>query len=130
MLQLEKEMRWEIQTSYYYSNLNCRSWRFLCHKLGLGDKKRITYERFKAIKLEKDHYDRLLEVWREYGRYSVKTRGHAIQDIIALLIAVGFLVCILLTKCYYPWALLAFLIIPLLITVLGRHYGWWLRRYS
>lgn len=125
MLRLDRINKYETNARYYYSNLTNASLKWLTRNLSLQEQLRgDEYERFRETvgKKRKNFYRLLLDVWRTFGRDSVGSRGHSIQDASAFGAITILLTIVLSTSCW-PTSLLALL----LFFVIWIPWCWWRR---
>jgi len=91
LLELEKNLDFEMQSSYFFNNLSNSAINFLAFKtenINCEQMKNKDYIEFKN--LTKKPKELLLEVWNEYKHKSVNSRGHWLIDLLAFGIIVGY----------------------------------------
>jgi hypothetical protein len=94
MLELERMTGMEIQTFYYFNNLNARGMQELAHTLGVErrDLQGLTYRQFRQRVEPPDNIqDIFLNVWDRLEIRSLRDRGHFPQNC-----AVGVIIFMLL----------------------------------
>jgi len=104
-LELEKDLSFEMQSSYFFNNLSSNAKNFLafqienmtCEKI-----QNIDYREFKD--LTKEPNELLLKVWDKYKQSSVTNRGHFLIDSLAAGIIIGYG----------------------MVIIIGVHLNWWI----
>ncbi len=89
IIELEKELKIEIYTAYFYKNLSKRSIKYLSEKLKIpqSELRKKDFRYFKKISQPTfNHYDLIIEVWDTYFFKSVSSRGHLFQDILTIFV--------------------------------------------
>jgi hypothetical protein len=98
LLELERELKWEVDTVYILNNLSRWGWQELSEILKhtpapCGQPERRNYLQYKESCRNNgiDVYAPLLMVWNELGYESVGSRGHTVQDIMVAIVSVATL---------------------------------------
>jgi hypothetical protein len=96
MMELEKQLTWEIQCKYYYANLNDEAKKLFSSKMNTNFNDISNFLSFKAtaINQNKDFYNILLDTYSELSK-SVTGRGHSTVDWIVVWITTLFFVAII-----------------------------------
>lgn len=104
LLELEKNLNFDLQSSYFFRHLSKSSKEILIKKLGkkIEDLEKWDYTKFKRIVTEKNinPKDLLLEIWESNHYYSVGSRGHDSHDLFAIVLSSGYFIFILLIWIY------------------------------
>jgi len=93
-LELEKLLRFHLQTSYYFNNLSKKAKNKLAEilkeKISSKDFKKMNYRRFKDLTNDPQKF--LLIVWDELKRKSVGWRGNFTLDLFAFGLIFGYII--------------------------------------